>query len=317
MRQWDAQQDRYMVEYSARGLSAERVQSVERELSRLGGWLKRRRPRPNLEAVDASLLQHYLSDRCAFRSKATLAQVMGIVRGMGEHLVHEGLWTQNPLRWMRGPKVDPRAKVPRRLGRTGMQRLWAEAASHRFGYHRHVWLAVLGLLYGTGLRRGELSRLDLAAYDSEQGLLLIDGRKSGWQRQAVLPELTRRCLEAYLPQRHNHLERLGRRDQHALLVDQFGGRLSGQAISRGLQRLALRADLPHLTLHQFRHSCASDLLESGVRLPEVQQVLGHRTIQTTVRYLHIADPQRHKAVALHPINQMLAPHLAATEGGAA
>jgi integrase/recombinase XerD len=72
-----------------------------------------------------------------------------------------------------------------------------------------------------------------------------------------------------------------------------------------LKTLARRCGAERVTLHQFRHSCASDLLESGVHLPQIQQMLGHQTIQTTVRYLHVADPQRHEAVKLHPINRML------------
>jgi site-specific recombinase XerD len=46
-------------------------------------------------------------------------------------------------------------------------------------------------------------------------------------------------------------------------------------------------------------------LEAGVALPEVQRILGHQVIQTTVRYTHIADPQRRAAIARHPINEWL------------
>jgi integrase/recombinase XerD len=63
--------------------------------------------------------------------------------------------------------------------------------------------------------------------------------------------------------------------------------------------------VPLVSLHQFRHTCASDLLESGVSLPEVQQLLGHATVVTTTRYLQIADPERAKAIKLHPLNDHL------------
>ena len=122
----------------------------------------------------------------------------------------------------------------------------------------------------------------------------------------AVPELTCKCLEVYLPQRANQLEKLRPHEsQTSLLVDQFGGRLTGHAISSGVQRLARRGGLEHITLHQFRHTCASDLLEAGVRLPEVQRQLGHACITTTMRYLHVADPQRRAAVERHPINAML------------
>lgn len=69
--------------------------------------------------------------------------------------------------------------------------------------------------------------------------------------------------------------------------------------------MAKRCDFEIHSMHQFRHSCASDLLEEGVRLPEVQRILGHQGIATTVRYVHIADPQRREAIACHPINDWL------------
>ena len=69
--------------------------------------------------------------------------------------------------------------------------------------------------------------------------------------------------------------------------------------------MARHAGVSLHSLHQFRHTCASDLLEAGVRLPEVQRILGHQGIATTVRYVHIADPQRRAAMARHPINDWL------------
>ena len=63
--------------------------------------------------------------------------------------------------------------------------------------------------------------------------------------------------------------------------------------------------MPLISVHQFRHSCASDLLEAGVHLAEVQRILGHQGIATTVRYTHIADPARRAAMTRHPINDFL------------
>jgi integrase/recombinase XerD len=91
----------------------------------------------------------------------------------------------------------------------------------------------------------------------------------------------------------------------ALFVSRRGTRLSGQSVSVAVSRLAQRAGLDRVTLHAFRHSAASDLLEAGVRVPEVQRRLGHRVLATTVRYLAIADRQRHAAIEKHPLNDWL------------
>jgi site-specific recombinase XerD len=305
MRRWDRLVELYMEEYAARGVSALTVQKVERELDRWGSWLKHHKPRPRLGEINADLITLYVRQRTVFRSKALVRSVLGAQRGLGEFLVQQGVWASNPLRWMRGPKVRPGARVPRRINRSAMRQLLEGAATGPREYHRHLWLAALAVLYGTGLRREELIRLDLAHWQRDSGVLRIDGRKTGWERCVPLPALTVRCLEAYLVQRHNLLEQLGRRDEPAIFVNRFGGRLKPASLSHGVAALARRCGLAHVTMHQFRHTCASDLLEDGVSLPEVQRLLGHQTIVTTVRYLHIADPQRHAAVRRHPINEML------------
>jgi site-specific recombinase XerD len=306
MQRWDRLMEAYLAEMGTRGISIEHVKGVRRELERAGAWLKRRRGRPHLEQVGGEELIGYVRSRTHFRSKATVSSILSILRCWGNFLVEQRIWGSNPMRWIRGPKV--RSRVPGRIGRAAMEKLWAGAAESRQGYSGPLWLAVLALLYGTGLRRGELSRLNVEDYLPADRVLRIDGRKTGYQRAVAVPELACRCLDSYLPHRTNQLAKAQRIErQAALLVNQNGGRLSSQAISLGVQRIAHRVEVGHVTLHQFRHTCASDLLEEGVRLPEVQRQLGHQVIATTVRYLHVADPQRREAVARHPLNTILAP----------
>lgn len=305
MRRWDSLLDGYLAEYAARGRAEGTVARAAQVLDKWGTWMKRCRPRPKLEQIDADLLVSYLQSRTSFRAKSTVYGTLSVMRGMGEYLVREGVWEANPLRWMKGPKITPYGRLPRRIDTIHMDALWHEAAVCRGDYRRHLWITVLALLYGTGLRRGELERLDLSSWDRSEGILQIDGRKTGRQRNVPVPEIAYRCLEAYLPARHNYLEQVGGVGQKALLVSRSGERLTGAAISVGVHALARRSGIALHGLHQFRHTCASDLLEAGVRLPEVQQILGHQGIATTVRYLHIADPQRRAAMALHPINDWI------------
>ena len=63
-----------------------------------------------------------------------------------------------------------------------MEAMWREAAGRRGDYSAHLWVTVLAMLYGTGLRRVELERLDVDAFDRTQGALRIDGRKTGRER---------------------------------------------------------------------------------------------------------------------------------------
>jgi site-specific recombinase XerD len=294
-----------MEQYVARGTCEGTIKHTRSRLERWGNWMKQRRPRVMIERIDADLLVRYLESRTSFRAKSTVYGTLSTMRGFGDYLVHQCVWQINPLRWMKGPKVTPYSRLPRRIDREHMQTLWREAASKHSEFHRHLWVAVLAMLYGTGLRRGEIERLNVEAFDRTEGTLRIDGRKTGRERCVPVPEILWRCLESYLPRRHNVLERAGALGQPALLVNRRGERLSGQMISNGVHAIARRAKVALVSLHQFRHSCASDLLEAGVHLAEVQRILGHQGISTTVRYTHIADPQRREAMACHPINEWL------------
>lgn len=305
MRRWDRLLDIYMEEYRARGVSEATVGHTESRLQRWGRWLKKRRPRVSIEQIGVDLITSYIACGGSFRSKSTVYGTLSTMRGFGDFLVRQGLWKLNPLRWMKGPKVSPYSRMPKRIDRSHMEAMWLEATRRRGDYSAHLWVTILALLYGTGLRRGELARLDVDAYDRTEGTVRIDGRKTGRERCLPLPEMVLRCLEAYLPLRHNQLEQTGLIDEPALLISRNGKRLTGFAISNGVHKISRSAQVPMHSLHQFRHTCASDLLEAGVHLAEVQRILGHCVIATTVRYVHIADPQRRAAIELHPINQWL------------
>jgi site-specific recombinase XerD len=305
MRRWDALVDRYVGECEARGLSASTLYVRARELERCGAWLKRRRPRPPLEEVSSDHLIGYIRARTAFRSKSTVCGVTSILRNMGEHLVQAGLWRQNPLRWIRGPKLDGRRHVPRRIGRDQMERMWKAADAVQPRERRSLLLAILAVVYGTGLRKGELERLNLSDWNREEGMLRIDGQKTGVERRVPVSAGVWKCVEAYLPLRHNLLEQFGRLAEPALFVNRSGQRLKGPRISDLAHRLARQAGVPMVSLHQFRHSCASDLLEGGASLPEVQKILGHACVTTTLRYTQITDPQRQAAMRRHPVNEFL------------
>ncbi len=306
MKRWDTLADRFLEGYSARGLADGTVDSMRREWDRWGCWLKGRRPRPKLEEVSAEHVTQYLGSYGKFRAKSTLYCMMSRMRQIGEFLVAEHVWRENPLCWMKGPRLDRRHRLPRRISVSTLTKIWEAAAQSRETFYRHLWVAVLGVLYGGGLRRGEVVALNLSNWDAQSGTLLVYGKKTYCERRVPLPDLCRQCIEAYLPRRHNMLTKSVNCDEPALFVNGQGGRLSEAAVSRGIGRLARTAG-EKITLHQFRHTCASDLLAAGTRLPHVQKLLGHRSLQTTMRYLHVADQELHRAIALHPINSLTVP----------
>ena len=306
MRRWDKLVDQYVNEYSARGVSKGSIESVRRDMTKWGDWLKRRRPRPTIECIDFDLITKFIASRTTFKSKSTTYSIISRMRGMGEFLCRNGYWKSNPLRWIKGPKVELRSHLPKRIKNQSMQKLWQTASAISNPYRRSLSICMLSILYGTALRREQLTLLNMESWQPTEGTLILDPQKTGFENKVVVPELTGQCIESYLLARHNHLEKLGIYDQDALLVDIQGRRLSKQAVSGRVSRIIKRAGIKEkITLHQFRHTCASDLLESGASLAEVKRILGHRHISTTVRYLHITDPQKTEAVKCHPINTIL------------
>ena len=307
MRRWDTLLDAYIEEYETRGIHPQTIDNAHRELMRMGNWMKRRRPKPRLEDIGPELLTRYIQHRTPFKSKATIYSVMSHLRCFGNYLVRQGAWLDNPLKWMHGPKVTPYNRMPKRIDAKDMKILWqAAAAAGQSTYRKHLGITVLSLLYGTGLRRGELQRLDVGDWNREDGTLRIDGRKTGKERCVAVPSIGYHCIETFLPHRHNHLEKHGRLHQQALLVSNSGGRMAEQAVSNLVHKTARRAGLKLHSLHQFRHTCASDMIAAGIPVPEVQRMLGHASVSTTMRYLHIADPERREAIAMHPLNDWLA-----------
>ena len=146
--------------------------------------------------------------------------------------------------------------------------------------------AALELLYGAGLRVGELVGIDLADLQLRERMLRVRGKG---RRERLVP-FGRKAAEAvarYLP--HRARWRSGRRDSdEPLLVNQRGGRLSDRSVRRILDAAVQRtAFLHHLHPHALRHAFATHLLEAGMDLRAIQELLGHSSLSTTQVYTNV------------------------------
>ena len=90
MRRWDSVLERYLRVCQSRGLMESTIANRMRELDRFGSWLKRRRPKPQLEDVDSDLIIGYIRARTVFHSKWTICGVVTDLRAIGGFLVEEG-----------------------------------------------------------------------------------------------------------------------------------------------------------------------------------------------------------------------------------
>jgi site-specific recombinase XerD len=151
------------------------------------------------------------------------------------------------------------------------------------GYRALRDLALVELLFATGMRVGEASALDLRDFFVREAAFRVQG-KGGRDRLAFAVD------EETVRIQRSHLELRGRikTESQALFINASGGRLSTQGISNVIGRLRRQARIRrHVTPHMLRHTVATLLLRNGVDIRVVQEFLGHASIATTQRYTHV------------------------------
>jgi integrase/recombinase XerD len=157
--------------------------------------------------------------------------------------------------------------------------------------------AVLELLYGTGLRVGEASRLDVPDLDLREGVLLVRNGKGRKDRVVPVPGRAAAALDVYLLEARPDLARLY---DPALFLSTFGVRLGAPGMRLMIKKHG-RAIGARLTPHTLRHTCATHLLRGGADIRHVQELLGHRSLATTALYTRVAIADLRAVIARsHP-----------------
>ena len=245
-----------------------------RELSDFVGWLHQ------LKLAPASIARHIVAVRMFFR----YLQLEGILReNLAELLGSQKLWE----------------RIPEVLSPTMVQR-FLESPRPRDTYWRRD-RALLELLYATGCRASELSNLRCRDLHLNEGYCLCHG-KGGKQRLTPLGRAAREAVKDYLENERSMLAESATSPPEWLLLSRRGRRLRREAIWELVKKYARRAGIPaSISPHSLRHSFATHLLAGGADLRQVQEMLGHASIQTTQIYTHV-DQSRLKRVhqAFHP-----------------
>jgi site-specific recombinase XerD len=143
-------------------------------------------------------------------------------------------------------------------------------------------LALLGVLYSTGLRRAEVVALALEDFDPESGALKVRGGKGRKQRIVYISNGARAALDAWLAVRGTKPGALfyrGRRGDRLIPEP-----ITAQAVLDILVRRASQAGVARCSPHDLRRSFVSGLLEAGADLSVVSALAGHADLQTTKRY---------------------------------
>jgi integrase/recombinase XerC len=247
-------------------------------VARLGG--------AELTALDLRSLRSWLARQQTLgKSRTTLARRAAAARVFTAWAAATGRLTTDPGAQLASPK--PHRGLPPALTATEAEQLLATAATaaESAGPTGLRDVAMLELLYATGVRVAELTGLDVDDVDPERRLVRVLG-KGRKERSVPYGVPAARAVDSWIVAGRPRLAVRG--SGAALFLGARGGRIDQREVRRIVHaRLADVPGAPDLAPHGLRHTAATHLLEGGADLRAVQEILGHSSLATTQLYTHV------------------------------
>ncbi len=280
-----------------RGLSEHTVRAYTGDVMSLFCHLTRVGEGEPEEVILADLRRWLAQLHAGGADRSTLQRRAAGARTFFAWAARTGRLPDDPAQALRSPKVDRRLPptVEADQARQALDGLAArveEAEDPDELAARRRDVAIVEVLYASGIRVSELTGLDTGDLDVQRGLVRVLG-KGGKQRTVPLGAPALRALDAWLTVR----PRLARPSAgQAVFVGDRGARIDPRVVRRIVHRaLAAVPEAPDLGPHGLRHAMATHLLEGGADLRSVQEMLGHSSLATTQLYTHVSGDRLRKA----------------------
>lgn len=248
---------------------------------------KRKRQEPDLKQIDHITIREWLSSlHTAHKKKTSIARKLAALRTFFQFLVREGELEQNPAKLVATPRLEK--KLPVHLSiEDAVRFIETPDLESDLGKRDR---AILELLYATGVRVAELTRLNLHDIDFRNKLLRVTGKR---RKQRIVPfgDPALQALKNYLEVRDGLLQQapLAERDSQALVLNYQGTRITTRSVGRMVEKyIRLCAGIHDISPHALRHSFATHLLDSGADLRDIQELLGHARLSSTQIYTHVS-----------------------------
>lgn len=274
-----------------RRASRHTLRAYDAELERLAGFLGG--APVDWSRVDLDLLRRFLAARGATVARRSLGRTIAVVRAFFAHLKRTGALPANPAAALKTPRF--RRTLPRFVAEQDMKRVFTE--------HRPIEderaardLALVEVLYGSGLRASEAVGLDWRDVAFTPGQVHVHAGKGGKDRIVPLTSAARAALRALIA-----VSRRATSGASPVFVGSRGTRLDVRSVGRIVARAMRDAGVAEVNPHALRHSCATHLLDDGADLRSIQELLGHSSLSTTQRYTHVSLKQLRQAYQrFHP-----------------
>jgi site-specific recombinase XerD len=240
------------------------------------------------EALDRPLMRGYIASVSGRKvSRNTLLRKISSLRSFLRYLIENGLLENDPFDLITIPKKEkrlPRFLTEGEVGKLQDYNRPEEVNAKENGYYFALRdFALFELVYSSGLRRSEAAGLNIGDLDFFSGFARVLGKGS---RERLVPvgEKALLALRAYLETRPKPLS-------HGLplFLNHKNARLTGAGIALVFKKMARRARFARpMNPHSVRHSFATHMLDRGCDLKSVQEMLGHKNLQTTEIYTHVS-----------------------------
>ena len=285
---------------SERRLAARTVTTYLRDVRALAGYTREQEWPDDATRLDVRRLRAFLAAQDEAREPGTVLRKVSALRAFYRFLQRRHGAETNPAAQLRTPKL--RRKLPRYVDLEHAQELVEKPTDTGTTELAIRDRAMLELLYGSGVRVGELVGLDVGHLDLGRGTARVLG-KGGKERIVPLGAPCQQALRDYLQARSRLCGKGGQHDPHALFLNNRGGRLTARSVQNFVKRYgALATGRPDLHPHALRHTCATHLLDAGADLRAIQELLGHASLSTTQRYTHVSVDRLLEAYAgAHPL----------------
>ena len=259
--------------------------------------------------IDRNGLSNFISYLHSIYKPKTVKRKVASLKALFSYLEYEEILLKNPFSKLKVKFKEP-FLLPRIIQPENLKKIFNLAYEDKLSNNISPYkkkcairnIAVLELLFGTGLRVSELCSIKQNDISLSQGSIRIYGKGS---KERVIQITNSYILEALTNYQNFFEEELN--NNVYLFVNRLGHRLSEQSVRFMIKEYTNRSNIEeNITPHMFRHTFATMLLEEDVDIRYIQQILGHTSIITTQIYTHVtSNKQREILTNKHPRNKII------------
>ena len=278
-----------------RGLSKNTVVNYVYDVQKLVAYFETNNIAIGPTKVSSSDLLQFIYETAKEVKPSSQSRLLSGLRTFFDFLMVEGLRSSNPVTLVEPPKIG--SVLPVTLSTSEVEKLLTSFAEDRPIDIRNT--AILEMLYSCGLRVSELVNLCCSDLFFDEGLIKVVG-KGNKERFVPIGRICQESVRRYLSIRAEGKKGFS----DILFLNNRGTKLTRNMIFIIVRKGAENAGVEkNISPHSLRHSFATHLVENGADISSVQQMLGHSSITTTERYMHLS--KKHLQLTLekfHPLS---------------